>query len=90
MSTKGTAEARQYLLAHNVEASLKQAIDRVHRIGQAYPVRVKRFLMQETVEDRILLLQAKKTALVGAALGSRSSTEARAMRVEDLKMLFST
>ena len=42
----------------------EQAIDRVHRIGQSHAVRVKRFLMQHTVEDRILQLHAKKTALV--------------------------
>ena len=39
MSTKGTAEARQYLLAHNVEASLKEAIDRVLALRPADPVR---------------------------------------------------
>ena len=47
----------------------EQAINRVHRIGQAYPVRVKRFFMQQSVEDRILELQKKKSALVKGALG---------------------
>ena len=51
-------------------------------------VRIKRFLMQNTVEDRIQLLQAKKTALVKGALGGKDSADAKAMRLEDLKMLF--
>lgn len=66
----------------------EQAINRVHRIGQAYPVRVKRFFMQHSVEDRILELQRKKSALVKGALGGQGAEEARAMRVEDLKYLF--
>ena len=66
----------------------EQAIDRVHRIGQAYPVRVKRLLMQESVEDRIMLLQAKKTAMIKGTLGA-ADEDAKAMRLEDLKMLFS-
>jgi len=67
----------------------EQAINRVHRIGQAYPVRVKRFLMQQTVEDRILELQTKKSALIQGALGAGSADENKAMRVEELKWLFS-
>ena len=67
----------------------EQAINRVHRIGQAYPVRVKRFVVQHSVEDRILELQKKKSALVKGALGGASAEEAKAMRVEDLKWLFS-
>lgn len=66
----------------------EQAINRVHRIGQAFPVRVKRFLMQHSVEDRIIELQQKKSALVKGALGA-GAEETKAMRVEDLKWLFS-
>ena len=67
----------------------EQAINRVHRIGQAYPVRVKRFLMQHSVEDRIIELQRKKSALVKGALDAQGAQEAKAKRVEDLKWLFS-
>jgi len=34
-----------------------QAIDRAHRIGQTRPVKVVRFTVKDTVEDRILALQ---------------------------------
>ena len=33
-------------------------MDRVHRIGQIYPVIVTRFIMQGTVEEKMLELQA--------------------------------
>ena len=67
----------------------EQAINRVYRIGQAYPVKVKHFYMQDSVEDRILELQKKKAALVAGALGAQGGEDAKAMRVEDLKWLFS-
>ena len=68
-------------------ALIWQAINRIHRIGQAYPVRVKHFVVQNSVEDRILELQQKKSNLVKGALGG-SDEESKAMRIEDLKLLF--
>ncbi|EOD30000.1 hypothetical protein EMIHUDRAFT_51583, partial [Emiliania huxleyi CCMP1516] len=41
----------------------EQAVNRIHRIGQRYPVRIKRFLVQDSVEERILELQKRKAAL---------------------------
>ncbi|XP_062207070.1 helicase-like transcription factor CHR28 isoform X2 [Phragmites australis] len=38
-----------------------QAVDRAHRIGQTRPVTVSRLTVKDTVEDRILALQVKKT-----------------------------
>ena len=46
-----------------------QAIDRVHRIGQRKDVFVHRLCIPDSVEDRILELQAKKKALADGALG---------------------
>jgi SNF2 family DNA or RNA helicase len=40
-----------------------QAIDRVHRIGQARPVTAYRLVAEDTVEAKILALQAHKRAL---------------------------
>jgi SNF2 family DNA or RNA helicase len=45
-----------------------QAADRAHRIGQTRPVFVYRLVTQDTVEERILALQARKRALADAAL----------------------
>ncbi|KAF6168250.1 hypothetical protein GIB67_011635 [Kingdonia uniflora] len=38
----------------------RQAQDRIHRIGQYKPIRIVRFVIENTVEDRILKLQEKK------------------------------
>ncbi|HEY6033817.1 MAG TPA: DEAD/DEAH box helicase, partial [Kofleriaceae bacterium] len=45
-----------------------QAADRAHRIGQDKPVMVYRMVARDTVEERILELQAKKRGLADAAL----------------------
>jgi len=46
-----------------------QAADRAHRIGQDRPVMVYRLVAEETVEERILLLQEAKRGIADAALG---------------------
>nr|WP_276599256.1 DEAD/DEAH box helicase [Nannocystis sp. SCPEA4] len=45
-----------------------QAADRAHRIGQERPVIVHRLVAEDTVEERILALQARKRAIAEAAL----------------------
>ncbi len=62
-----------------------QAADRAHRIGQDKPVSVYRLVSVETVEERILLLQEKKRALVDAALAGAQG--AAALTREDLLAL---
>jgi SNF2 family DNA or RNA helicase len=46
-----------------------QAADRAHRLGQTRPVRVTRFIVAGSVEERVLVLQERKRALAAAALG---------------------
>ncbi|MDQ2643097.1 MAG: DEAD/DEAH box helicase, partial [Myxococcota bacterium] len=53
-----------------------QAKDRAHRIGQERPVMVYRMVAKDTVEERILVLQEKKRALVDVALGEASAAGA--------------
>jgi SNF2 family DNA or RNA helicase len=45
-----------------------QAIDRSHRIGQQNPVFCYRLIAKDTIEERILELQKRKTDLAGALL----------------------
>jgi SNF2 family DNA or RNA helicase len=45
-----------------------QAADRTHRIGQTRPVFVYRLVSADTVEEKILVLQDSKRALMDAAL----------------------
>ena len=66
----------------------EQAMDRVHRLGQTRPVRVVRYVAEDTVEERILQLQAAKAALGSGALRRLTAEEARASRVSDLRTLF--
>jgi superfamily II DNA or RNA helicase len=62
-----------------------QAADRAHRIGQERPVTIYRLVTTETVEERILALQAQKRGLVDAALGDPAL--AAALTKEDLLAL---
>jgi len=49
-------------------AAENQAIDRAHRIGQQNPVFCYRLIAKDTIEERILELQKRKTDLAGALL----------------------
>lgn len=62
-----------------------QAADRTHRIGQERPVMVYHIIAQDTVEERILVLQKKKRRLADAALGRAG--EAASLTREDLLSL---
>jgi superfamily II DNA or RNA helicase len=50
-----------------------QAADRAHRIGQDRPVMVYRLVAEDTVEERILVLQEAKRGIADAALGDAAA-----------------
>jgi SNF2 family DNA or RNA helicase len=62
-----------------------QAADRAHRIGQERPVMIYRLVAKDTVEERILELQARKRAIGDAALGDAGA--AASLTREDLLAL---
>jgi superfamily II DNA or RNA helicase len=62
-----------------------QAASRAHRIGQVHPVLVHRIVAENTVEERVLLLQRRKQEIAAAALGDAGS--AAALTREDLLAL---
>lgn len=62
-----------------------QAADRAHRLGQTKPVFIYRVVAQNTVEERILVLQERKRALAGAALDG--TDQATAITREELLAL---
>ncbi|KAJ1423962.1 Zinc finger, RING-type [Sesbania bispinosa] len=64
----------------------EQAIMRIHRIGQNRRVIVRRFIVKDTVEDRLQQVQARKQRMISGAL---TDDEVRSARIKDLKMLFS-
>jgi SNF2 family DNA or RNA helicase len=63
-----------------------QAIDRAHRIGQTRQVMATRLVARDTVEEKILELQASKRALADAILGQDQGVLAQIGR-EELEML---
>lgn len=67
----------------------RQAQDRIHRIGQYKPIRIVRFVIENTIEERILKLQEKKELVFEGTIGG--STEALGkLTEEDLRFLFVT
>lgn len=66
----------------------QQAIDRVHRLGQTKPVTVTRYVVAETIEEKILQLHEKKKQLAQGALGEHRQQLAK-LNMKDLELLFS-
>ncbi|KAL9265971.1 DNA repair protein RAD16-like protein [Drosera capensis] len=67
----------------------RQAQDRIHRIGQYKPIRTVRFVIEDTIEERILKLQEKKELVFEGTIGG--SQEALGKLTEaDLRFLFVT
>ncbi|PPD92374.1 hypothetical protein GOBAR_DD10677 [Gossypium barbadense] len=65
----------------------RQAQDRIHRIGQCKPIRIVRFVIENTIEERILKLQEKKELVFEGTVGG--STEALGKLTEaDMRFLF--
>jgi SNF2 family DNA or RNA helicase len=65
-----------------------QAIDRAHRIGQTRRVFAYRLIARETVEEKVVELQAKKRDLADAII-NEDNRLVGSMRREDLELLFS-
>ncbi|NRA43937.1 MAG: DEAD/DEAH box helicase [Oligoflexales bacterium] len=55
-------------------AAENQAADRAHRIGQKKPVIVTRLVSEDTVEQKILLLQDKKRALADSVISTAGNS----------------
>ncbi|MBP6218240.1 MAG: DEAD/DEAH box helicase [Oligoflexales bacterium] len=65
-----------------------QAIDRAHRIGQEKKVFAYRLIARNTVEEKILALQAKKKELFKTVLNPENSL-IRSMSLDDIQLLLS-
>ncbi|XP_068221876.1 transcription termination factor 2-like [Palaemon carinicauda] len=65
-----------------------QACDRIYRVGQTKPVTIHRFVMQNTVEEKILELQQKKLQLANEVLSGVKRTLENKLTLEDMKALF--
>jgi len=65
-----------------------QAIDRVHRMGQQREVRVVRFVVAGSIEEKMLRVQERKK-FIASSLGMMSDEEKRVQRIEDIRELLS-
>eukprot|EP00002_Diphylleia_rotans_P006368 TRINITY_DN15754_c0_g1_i1.p1 TRINITY_DN15754_c0_g1~~TRINITY_DN15754_c0_g1_i1.p1 ORF type:complete len:843 (+),score=149.61 TRINITY_DN15754_c0_g1_i1:43-2571(+) len=68
-------------------ASEHQAIDRVHRLGQRKPISVTRFIIPNTIEERVMQLQDKKGILFQTTVGMDAESATK-LTVDDLRFLF--
>eukprot|EP00850_Spirogloea_muscicola_P022384 SM000291S10862 [mRNA] locus=s291:15897:20739:+ [translate_table: standard] len=83
-----TAASRVYLLDPWWNPAVEeQAMDRVHRLGQTRPVIVVRFIVRDSIEERILELQERKRHLAAAAFESRTPEDLQRARVDDVRLL---
>jgi len=84
-----TAASRVFLLdpAWNPAAE-EQCFDRCHRLGQTKNVIVTKFVVKDSVEERMLELQKRKRELMAGAFKTKSSAEERRQqRIQDVKTL---
>ncbi|KAJ9148860.1 SNF2 family domain-containing protein [Pleurostoma richardsiae] len=65
-----------------------QAVDRVHRLGQTRPTTVWRLIMEDTVEERVLDIQAEKRKLVNKAFQEKAKNKkSKETRMADITKL---
>ena len=62
-------------------------LDRIHRIGQTREVNIHRFVMKNSLEERIVSLQEAKSAQATGVMRKLNAQEARKARLHDLQGL---
>ena len=86
-----TSASRVYVMEPQYNpAAEAQAVDRVHRLGQTRAVTCTRYVMEGSIEERMLVLQKKKTDLAELSIGKGrlDRAEAAKEKLEELKSLF--
>ncbi|KAL3427406.1 SNF2 family domain-containing protein [Phlyctema vagabunda] len=67
-----------------------QAVDRVHRLGQMRPCTVWRLIMEDSIEERVIGIQANKRQLVGKAFKEKAKEgKEKTTRMGDIQKLLS-
>lgn len=65
-----------------------QAQDRIYRVGQTKTVHIYKVLCEETIEQRIKLLQEKKLNIANEMLTGVKQTCGNQLTINDMKTLF--
>ena len=65
-----------------------QAVDRTHRIGQTRTVMVYRLIARDTIEDKVLALNARKAKLFSSVIDDCNAFGS-ALTAEDIRGLIS-
>ncbi len=66
----------------------KQATDRAHRIGQSKAVFVYKLIAENTLEEKIMDMQARKQALADGIYSEKDSAKKLKLTADDLQELF--
>jgi SNF2 family DNA or RNA helicase len=69
-------------------AAEAQAVDRAHRIGQDKTVMVYRLVAADTIEQKVVALQARKRDLFARVLDDEAGALSGALTAEDIRGLF--
>ena len=65
-----------------------QATDRAHRIGQDKPVFVYRLIAENTLEEKILLMQTRKKAIAESVYKDETGEQTIGLTAKDIESLF--
>ena len=65
-----------------------QCFDRIHRLGQQKTVYIYRFLVTNSVEEKMLEIQMRKQNLISGAFQSNQGPDQRRRRVEEVMDIF--
>ena len=68
-------------------ATEAQAVDRVHRIGQTRNVMVYRLIAKDTIEEKVMALQARKAELFASVIDEGNVFDA-SLNADDIRALF--
>merc|ERR1712059_203492 len=64
-----------------------QCFDRTHRLGQAKDVTIYKFITKDSIEEKMLEIQAKKEELISGAF-TIPTAERRQQRIQDIRNIF--